>query len=86
MTLTSLHTTSHTYSIPISSLKGGDCRQLCSVPAPDQHGTDLPAAAAGDGHAEAAGGLRAAGGAAGEVRGRAEKGQVTGSRPGGLHR
>lgn len=49
------------------SLAGGDGGQLGSVPAPDQHGADLPAAAAGDGHAEAAGGLPAAGGAAGEM-------------------
>ena len=77
---------SYVFSVPASFLKGGDGRQLRSVPAPDQHGADLPAAAAGDGLAEAAGGLRAAGGAACEVRGRAEKGQGAGSRPGGLHR
>lgn len=70
----------------LSSPPGADCRHLSSVPAPDQHGADLPAAAAGDGHAEAAGRLRAAGGAAGEMRGRAEKGQGAGPRPGGLHR
>ena len=68
------------------SLSGAGSGPLGSVPAPDQHGADLPAAAAGDGHAEAAGRLRAAGGAAVQMRGRAEKGQVTGQRPGGLHR
>lgn len=72
--------------VPVSSLSGAGSGPLGSVPAPDQHGADLPAAAAGDGHAEAAGRLRAAGGAAVQMRGRAEKGQVTGPRPGGLHR
>lgn len=65
---------------------GGDCKALGTVPAPDQHGADLAAAAAGDGHAEAAGGVRAAGDAAAQVRGRVEKGQAAGSGPGGLHR
>lgn len=69
-----------------SCIVGGACRPSRSVPAPHQHGADLPAAAAGGGHAEAAGGFGAAGGAAGQVRGRAEKGQAAGSRPGGLHR
>lgn len=36
---------------------GGDRRQLGAVPAPHQHGADLAAAAAGHGHAEAAGGV-----------------------------
>lgn len=49
------------------SAAGGDCETLGTVPTPDKHGADLPAAAAGDGHAEAAGGLRAAGDAAEEV-------------------
>lgn len=71
--------------ISVPSLAGGDSGQLGSVPAPDQHGAHLPAAAAGDGHAEAAGSLPAAGGAADEMRGRAEKGEVAGSRSGGLH-
>lgn len=54
-------------TVAVSSLTGSDSGQLGSVPAPDQHGADLPAAAAGDGHAEAAGGLPAAGGEAGEM-------------------
>lgn len=86
VTSTSLRMTPYVCSVPVSSLVGGDRRQLCSVPAPDQHGADLPAAAARYGHAEAPGGLGSAGGAAGEMRGRAEKGQGAGSRPGGLHR
>lgn len=77
---------SHTYiySAPVPSV-GGDSGQLGPVPAPDQHGADLPAAAAGDGHAEAGGDLWAAGGAAAKMWGWTEKGEVTGSRPGGLH-
>lgn len=67
------------------AFSGGDRGPVGPVPAPHQHGADLPAAAAGDGHAEAAGSLRAAGGAAAKVRGRAEEGQVPGSGPGGLH-
>lgn len=55
------------YTVPICALIGGDSGSLSPLPAPDQHGADLPAAAAGDGHAEAAGSLRAAGGEAGEM-------------------
>lgn len=58
---------SYIYAVPMASLAGGDRGQLGPVPAPDQHGADLPAAAAGDGHAEAAGGLRTAGGAAAQM-------------------
>lgn len=49
------------------SFSGGERGAVGPVPTPDQHGADLPAAAAGDGHAEAAGSLRAAGGAAAKV-------------------
>lgn len=49
------------------SFLGVHCRQHGSVSAPDQHGADLPAATAGDGHAKAAGSLRTTGGAAGEM-------------------
>lgn len=48
-------------------MAGGGCKTLGTVPAPDKHGADIPAATAGDGHAEAASGLRAAGDAAEEV-------------------
>lgn len=58
---------SYIYTVPIPSIAGGDSGPLGPVPAPDQHGADLPAAAAGDGHAEAAGGLRAAEGTAAKV-------------------
>lgn len=56
---------SHTVRVP--SPTGGVRGPLGPVPAPDQHGADLPAAAAGDGHAETGGGLRAAGGAAAQM-------------------
>lgn len=46
---------------------GGDCETLSTVPAPDKHGADFPAAAARDGHAEAAGCFRAAGDETAEV-------------------
>lgn len=46
---------SNTVLIPY--IAGGDSGPLGPVPAPDQHGADLPAAAAGDGHAETAGSL-----------------------------
>lgn len=51
------------------SLAGGRSGPVGPLPTPDQHGADLPAATAGDGHAEAADGLRAAGDSAAKVRG-----------------
>ena len=63
----SCHCGTFTNTVPVPSPVGGVRGPLGAVPAPDQHGADLPAAAAGDGHAEAGGGLRAAGGAAAQM-------------------
>lgn len=71
---------------PVFVFSGIVSRQLCPVRAADKHGADFPSAAAGDGYGEAAGGLRPAGGDAGETRGGAEEDQGTGARPRGLHR